>query len=149
MFANSDAKLHKDFVSQYIKGSAAPNHNGDSAVFKITDDPRITPVGKVLRKTSLDEIPQFLNVLLGDMSLVGPRPAIPYEVGEYQTWHRRRVFEVKPGITGVWQVEGRSRTTFEGMVRMDIQYIRHFSVLLDLKLIFKTPMALFNAKGAF
>ena len=102
-----------------------------------------------MRKTSLDEVPQFINVLLGDMSLVGPRPPIPYEVEVYDLWHRRRVLESKPGITGYWQIEGRSMTSFDSMVRMDIRYINTRSTLYDLKVILKTPLALLTAKGAY
>jgi lipopolysaccharide/colanic/teichoic acid biosynthesis glycosyltransferase len=119
------------------------------ASYKIIDDPRITTVGKILRKTSLDELPQFLNVLLGNMSLVGPRPPIGYETVHYQPWHLQRIFDVKPGITGIWQVEGRSATTFDGMVRMDLKYARNVSVMLDLKLILKTFFVIFTAKGGY
>jgi lipopolysaccharide/colanic/teichoic acid biosynthesis glycosyltransferase len=143
MHVNNDAAVHREFVKSFIKNT---NVSG-SPVFKLTNDTRITPIGKFLRKTSLDELPQFINVLAGSMSLVGPRPAIPYEVEEYNAWHRRRVLEVKPGITGFWQVKGRSRTTFDAMVRMDIQYIRQWSLLWDIKLLFQTPFAL--VKGAY
>ena len=98
-------------------------------MFKITNDPRITPIGRFLRNTSLDELPQFWNVLRGDMSLVGPRPPLPYEVEQYKPWHRRRVLEAKPGITGLWQVTGRSRTTFDEMVRLDLRYARKLLAL--------------------
>jgi len=101
----------------------------------------VTSVGRFLRKTSLDEVPQFVNVLLGDMSLVGPRPPIPYEVDAYDIWHRRRLLGVKPGITGLWQVNGRSRTTFDEMVRLDLQYATSWSVWLDLKILLRTPGA--------
>jgi lipopolysaccharide/colanic/teichoic acid biosynthesis glycosyltransferase len=143
MHVNNDATVHREFVKSFIKST---NVSG-SPVYKLTNDPRITTVGKFLRKTSLDELPQFINVLAGPMSLVGPRPAIPYEVEEYNAWHRCRVLEVKPGITGFWQVKGRSRTTFDAMVRMDIQYIRKWSLVWDIKLLFQTPFALF--KGAY
>jgi lipopolysaccharide/colanic/teichoic acid biosynthesis glycosyltransferase len=114
----------------------------------MTNDPRITPVGAFLRRTSLDEIPQFLNVLRGDMSLVGPRPAIPYEVAAYETWHRRRVLEVKPGITGLWQVYGRSRVKFDDMVRLDIRYAKACSPWLDIKILAQTPKAVLGGDGA-
>jgi lipopolysaccharide/colanic/teichoic acid biosynthesis glycosyltransferase len=106
-------------------------------------------VGRFLRKTSLDELPQFFNVLMGDMSLVGPRPPIPYEIEKYSMWHRRRVLEAKPGITGIWQVYGRSRTTFDEMVRMDLRYVREQSLWLDIKLLFKTPLAVARGRGAY
>jgi lipopolysaccharide/colanic/teichoic acid biosynthesis glycosyltransferase len=113
------------------------------------NDKRVTRVGRILRKTSLDELPQFINVLLGDMSLVGPRPPIPYEVRNYDIWHRCRVIEVKPGITGLWQVMGRSATSFDEMVRLDIRYSREWSIWLDLKILAMTPWAVFKGKGAY
>jgi lipopolysaccharide/colanic/teichoic acid biosynthesis glycosyltransferase len=102
-----------------------------------------------LRRTSLDELPQLLNVLKGEMSLVGPRPAIPYELAAYQTWHRRRVLEAKPGITGVWQIAGRSRVKFDDMVRMDLRYALAWSPWLDLKILLRTPLAVIKGSGAY
>jgi exopolysaccharide biosynthesis polyprenyl glycosylphosphotransferase len=147
MRVNADDKLHRDYVASLIKaGNQGPAaHDG---VFKITKDPRVTPVGRILRKTSLDELPQFINVLLGSMSLVGPRPPIPYEVEQYQPWHRRRVLDAKPGITGLWQVTGRSRTTFDEMVRLDLRYARSCSVWTDIKILLATPRAVVSGKGA-
>ena len=118
-------------------------------VYKLTKDERITRVGAILRRTSLDELPQLFNVLKGEMSLVGPRPAIPYEVAAYQTWHRRRVLEVKPGITGLWQVNGRSRVAFDEMVRLDLRYAREWSPWLDLKILLRTPRAVIVGEGAY
>ncbi len=109
----------------------------------------MTPLGKILRRTSLDELPQFINVLRGEMSLVGPRPAIPYELANYKTWHRRRVLEVKPGITGLWQVTGRSRVKFDDMVRLDLRYATSWSPWLDVKILMRTPMAVIKGSGAF
>jgi lipopolysaccharide/colanic/teichoic acid biosynthesis glycosyltransferase len=109
----------------------------------------VTPIGHFLRKTSIDELPQFINVLKGEMSLVGPRPPIPYEIESYSVWHRRRILEAKPGITGEWQVNGRSRTSFDEMVRMDLRYIRNQSIWLDIKILLKTPLAVLNGDGAF
>lgn len=153
MHVNNDERIHKEFVKNLIcsdKGNGEEKKNGDKGhVYKIKDDPRITPIGRFLRKTSLDELPQFFNVLRGDMSLVGPRPPIPYELGHYDLWHRRRILEIKPGITGIWQVEGRSSASFDEMVRMDIQYINQWSILLDLKILLKTPLAVLTAKGAY
>lgn len=147
---NNDTKQHQEFMKQFIHGQADGMTDGaGNKVFKMTNDSRITKIGNFLRKTSLDEVPQFINVLIGDMSLVGPRPPIPYEVAEYDLWHRRRVLEVKPGITGYWQVEGRSKTNFDNMVRMDIRYIASQSFLFDLKVIVKTPIVLLTAKGAY
>jgi lipopolysaccharide/colanic/teichoic acid biosynthesis glycosyltransferase len=147
MRVQKDCSIHKEFVKQYIRTSDADSKPGEQKVFKLKNDPRVTPIGKFIRKTSVDELPQLLNVLIGDMSLVGPRPAIPYEVEEYDEWHKRRVLEFKPGITGFWQVKGRSTTSFEAMVRMDLQYIRHWSFLWDIILICQTPFAVF--KGAY
>jgi lipopolysaccharide/colanic/teichoic acid biosynthesis glycosyltransferase len=122
MYQDNDLNVHKDYIKRFIAGEE--DSSGPVPVYKIQDDPRVTRIGRFLRKTSLDELPQFLNVLRGEMSLVGPRPPIPYEVECYDFWHQRRVFEVKPGITGLWQVRGRSRTTFDDMVRLDLQYAR-------------------------
>ena len=105
-------------------------------------------MGKILRKTSLDELPQLWNVARGDMSLVGPRPPLHYEVAEYKPWHRRRVLEAKPGITGLWQVSGRSRTTFDDMVRLDLRYARVPSLWTDIKILLATPAAVIAGKGA-
>lgn len=148
MTTGNSESCHKEYMKQFIKGCAEKvSDESGQKVFKLVNDTRVTPIGKFLRKTSLDEVPQFLNVLFGNMSLVGPRPPIPYEVEEYDLWHRRRIHEFKPGITGYWQVEGRSTTNFDGMVRMDIQYIKIWSIALDLKMIIKTPIALI--KGAY
>lgn len=158
MYVNNDATVHQEYVKKLIAGKAEEDdgengNNGGSGrkkpVFKITNDRRITPIGQLLRKTSMDELPQFINVLRGDMSLVGPRPAIPYEVQNYDLWHRCRVIEVKPGITGLWQVMGRSSTTFNEMVRLDIKYVREWSVWLDLKILVMTPYAVLKGKGAY
>jgi lipopolysaccharide/colanic/teichoic acid biosynthesis glycosyltransferase len=113
------------------------------------DDLRITSVGRWLRRTSLDELPQLINVLKGEMSLVGPRPPIPYECDLYDVWHRRRLLSCKPGITGLWQVLGRSRTTFDDMVRLDLKYINEWSLGLDLKILLKTPLAILSGDGAY
>jgi exopolysaccharide biosynthesis polyprenyl glycosylphosphotransferase len=117
-------------------------------IFKIRNDPRITPLGKWLRRTSLDELPQFWNVLNGDMSLVGPRPPLPTEVAQYQEWHKRRL-EVSPGVTGLWQVSGRSELTFDEMVMLDLYYIEHWSPWLDIWIMLKTIPALLTARGAY
>lgn len=119
----------------------------DGPVFKIKEDPRITKVGKFIRKTSIDELPQLLNVLKGDMSLVGPRPAIPHEVAEYTEYQMQRLL-VKPGLTCIWQVSGRNTIGFDEWVEMDLEYIKTRSFLLDLKLIFKTVGVLFGDENA-
>jgi lipopolysaccharide/colanic/teichoic acid biosynthesis glycosyltransferase len=149
MRVNNDDSVHRDYVKRLIAGEAeqvqvAPGRDG---VFKLANDKRITGIGKFLRKTSLDELPQFINVLRGEMSLVGPRPPIPYELAAYQTWHRRRVLQVKPGITGLWQVTGRSRVRFDDMVRLDLRYAMSWSPWLDVKILLRTPAAVI--KGAY
>jgi exopolysaccharide biosynthesis polyprenyl glycosylphosphotransferase len=150
MYSQSDPKMHQDFVRRLISGKedrTAPDN--DRGVYKMQNDPRITPVGKFLRKTSLDELPQFFNVLKGEMSLVGPRPPIPYEVEVYDIWHRRRFLEVKPGITGLWQVEGRSRIRFDEMVRLDLRYALTWTPWLDIKILLRTPHAVLRGNGAY
>ena len=147
MFTGSDSAIHQAFVTQFITSSAQSEPVKD-APFKIANDPRITPLGHFLRKTSLDELPQFWNVLRGEMSLVGPRPPLAYEVEKYKQWHCRRVLEAKPGITGLWQVTGRSRTTFDEMVRLDLRYARTRSVWTDIKILLATPAAVIGGKGA-
>ncbi len=149
MYVNNDASQHKEYVRKLIAGRADKQTNGEGdGIFKLTNDPRITPVGNFLRRTSLDELPQFINVLRGDMSLVGPRPPVPYEVEAYATWHRRRLLEAKPGITGLWQVQGRSRVGFDDMVRLDLRYARNCSPWLDLKILVQTPKAVIAGNGA-
>jgi lipopolysaccharide/colanic/teichoic acid biosynthesis glycosyltransferase len=145
MYVNAGHGIHQDYMAWFIKSSGKESHTG-AGFFKIKDDPRITRPGRVLRRTSLDEIPQFLNVLRGEMSLVGPRPPLPFEVDQYQPWHRRRVLEAKPGITGLWQVSGRSRTTFDDMVRLDLHYARTHTLWTDIRILAATPRAMF--KGA-
>jgi lipopolysaccharide/colanic/teichoic acid biosynthesis glycosyltransferase len=151
MHTANDPQIHKDFVTRFIAGNVGPNAeslNG-KAVYKITKDPRLTPVGGFLRRTSLDELPQLLNVLRGEMSLVGPRPPILYEVDAYDIWHRRRLLEVKPGITGLWQVSGRSKLRFDDMVRLDLRYAKSWSLWLDLKILMQTPKAVVSGEGAY
>ena len=121
---------------------------GTDGVYKITNDPRVTGVGRWLRKTSLDELPQLWNVLRGEMSLVGPRPPIPYECECYALWHHRRVL-IKPGITGLWQVRGRSRLNFDDMVRLDLKYSKQWSIWLDIKILLQTPKAVLMGEGAY
>lgn len=150
MYVNNDASEHKEYVRQLITGQAVkhPTNGTREGVFKLTNDSRITPVGSFLRRTSLDELPQFINVLRGEMSLVGPRPPVTYEVEAYATWHRRRLLEAKPGITGLWQVHGRSRVGFDDMVRLDLRYARNCSPWLDLKILLQTPKAVIAGNGA-
>jgi lipopolysaccharide/colanic/teichoic acid biosynthesis glycosyltransferase len=151
MYVTTDAEIHREYVKNFIAGRAAANAAGaqQRLVYKITEDPRVTWIGKFMRRTSLDEIPQFWNVLRGQMSLVGPRPPIGYEIEVYDIWHRRRVLEAKPGITGLWQVHGRSRTTFDDMVRLDLRYSQMCSPISDLKILLLTPKAVFSGDGAY
>jgi exopolysaccharide biosynthesis polyprenyl glycosylphosphotransferase len=146
MHADADKAIHQAYVTQFIETTGVAG-NAD-AFFKIVNDPRVTRVGHFLRKTSLDELPQFWNVLKGDMSLVGPRPPIPYEVERYKRWHHRRVLDAKPGVTGLWQVNGRSRTTFDEMVRLDLRYARTRSMWTDIRILLATPKAVISGKGA-
>lgn len=150
MYVNSSEEVHKHFVKSLIAGNVPLQQmrDDDEAPYKLRDDARITVIGRILRRLSLDELPQLLNVLKGEMSLVGPRPAIPYEVEAYQTWHRRRVLAAKPGMTGIWQVNGRSRVKFDEMVRMDLRYATAWSPWLDLKILLLTPFAIIRGSGA-
>ncbi|CAN5410254.1 sugar transferase [soil metagenome] len=149
MIADSDESLHRKMYKKNIVGLPEANAGGDDAPVygKVKNDPRITRAGKWLRRTSLDELPQILNVLRGEMSIVGPRPPIPYEVEEYDIWHRKRL-DMKPGMTGLWQVSGRNRLTFEEMVKVDLFYIENWTLFLDIKIIFLTIPAVFRGDGA-
>ncbi len=150
MYVNNDHSVHKDYVTKLIANQAQRNGatGTTDGVYKLTNDRRITPLGQILRRTSLDELPQIFNVFLGEMSLVGPRPAIPYELAAYQTWHRRRILEAKPGITGLWQVTGRSLVKFDEMVRLDLRYASSWSLGLDFWILLRTPMAVIRGAGA-
>ena len=151
MHVNNDPGLHREYVRKLIAGQAepAPSNGNGHGVYKIKSDPRVTRVGAFLRRTSLDELPQLINVLKGEMSLVGPRPPIKYEVDDYDIWHRSRLLEAKPGITGLWQVNGRSRVKFDDMVRLDIRYARTWSIWLDIKILLQTPHAVLLGEGAY
>lgn len=144
MYTNSKSGVHEDYVRKFIAGGPA----SAAGVYKLTDDPRVTRVGHILRRGSVDELPQLWNVLRGEMSLVGPRPPLAYEFEHYAGWHRRRILEAKPGLTGLWQVQGRSRTSFDDMVRLDLRYARNWSLWLDLKILWHTPGAVLSGKGA-
>src|SRR5438552_5727075 len=151
IYAVNDSRIHMEYVKRFIAGAVdagVSDTQQHKAVYKITEDPRVTRVGRFLRKTSLDELPQFLHVLRGEMSLVGPRPPIPYELEAYDVWHRRRLLEAKPGVTGLWQVNGRSRLRFDDMVRLDLKYAKAWSLGLDLKILLQTPRAVFTGDGA-
>ena len=149
MKPDNDNTIHKDYVHKLIRGEMEGMNNGtdEEPMFKIKNDPRVTEFGSFLRKTSLDEIPQLVNVLSGSMSLVGPRPPIPYEVEAYKSWHLKRL-RVKPGVTGLWQVSGRSNTTFDEMVEMDLEYINNQSFANDMKILFMTVPAALNTSTA-
>lgn len=148
MKEDSDNEVHRRHISRLIKNNVSPDKLSDNGnTLKLKNDPRITRFGQIIRKTSLDELPQLFNVLRGDMSLVGPRPPLPYEVDLYQEWHMRRL-EAPPGITGPWQVKARNLVSFDEMVRMDLAYIEQQSFLLDLSLIMQTPWVLIRGKGA-
>jgi exopolysaccharide biosynthesis polyprenyl glycosylphosphotransferase len=149
MRVGADDTVHREYQRQYIAGSPETNQ-GDEArpAYKLVEDKRVTRVGRVLRRLSLDELPQLLNVLRGDMSIVGPRPPIPYEVEAYQLWHRKRL-DMKPGLTGLWQVSGRNRLPFEEMVRLDLFYIENWSLLLDLKIILRTLPVMLRGDDAY
>jgi lipopolysaccharide/colanic/teichoic acid biosynthesis glycosyltransferase len=151
MYIDRDENPHIDYIKKFINGRPAETGEAgkENDIYKLTKDPRITPVGRFIRKTSLDELPQFINVLKGEMSLVGPRPPLPYEFELYDTWHKRRLRQVKPGITGLWQVHGRSSTTFDDMVRLDLKYVAERSLWLDIKILLKTPSAVISCKGAY
>ena len=148
MYTDSHHGIHHDYVSWFIQSSGKPRENERKTFFKLTNDPRITPIGRLLRKSSFDELPQLWNVLIGDMSLVGPRPPLIYEFQQYKPWHRLRVLDTKPGITGLWQVTGRSRTTFDEMVRIDLRYARTMSLRTDIKILLATPGVVIDGKGA-
>ena len=149
MRTDIDDSAHREFVASLIDGKVKPGGGSTTAApFKIKGDPRITAIGRFIRKTSIDELPQFYNVLKGDMSLVGPRPPVQYEADKYKAWHRRRVFEMKPGLTGIWQVEGRSRVSFDDMVRMDLRYLQHCSLRFDLAILLRTVAVVLTCEGA-
>lgn len=147
MVVNGGSEIHKQYVTRLIKGEIRPDTEGGLPL-KVTNDPRVTKVGRVLRKTSLDELPQLLNVLKGEMSLVGPRPCLPYEFEIYKDWHKKRL-SVRPGITGLWQVTGRSEVAFEDMVLLDLYYLYNRSFSMDMSIVYETVFALLGKRGAY
>jgi exopolysaccharide biosynthesis polyprenyl glycosylphosphotransferase len=150
MRTDADDRIHREYVTKLIEGQLDQINQGDQKrpLYKMSADPRITAIGRFIRKTSIDELPQLFNVLKGDMSLVGPRPPLPYEAEKYQSWHLRRILRVRPGITGLWQVEGRSSTSFDDMVRLDLRYIGDRSLWLDLRILLKTVKVVLRRDGA-
>lgn len=148
MRTDADSEIHREYQRKFIAGHAEANVGDDNRpAYKLQNDPRITRVGRVLRRLSLDEVPQLFNVLRGDMSVVGPRPPIPYEVEAYELRHRKRL-DMKPGLTGLWQVSGRNRLPFEEMVKLDLLYIENWSLLSDLKIILRTVLVLIRGDGS-
>ncbi|MHB9036472.1 MAG: sugar transferase [Armatimonadota bacterium] len=149
MRIDCDDTSHRQYMKLFIEGKEEELKSFQSGkkVYKMTCDDRVTAVGKFLRRTSLDELPQLLNVFRGDMSMVGPRPHIPYEVDLYQDWHRRRLNGL-PGITGWWQIHGRSRVTFDDSVKMDIWYLEHQSLILDIRIMLRTITKAIVGRGA-
>jgi exopolysaccharide biosynthesis polyprenyl glycosylphosphotransferase len=139
--------VHRQYVQRWISNGHTTDANGNGdKVFKLANDSRVTGVGRILRKFSLDELPQLINVVRGDMSLIGPRPALPYELDHYQDWHRRRL-EGMPGITGLWQVSGRNQVSFDEMVRLDVQYLEDWSLSADIGILFRTIPVLLRGEG--
>ncbi len=144
MEVNSDSSEHKQYLRELIRNSENAISSGKPMIKRDNvKNSQIIPFGRILRKSCLDELPQLINVLLGEMSLVGPRPPIPYEVAEYTGWHNGR-FDALPGMTGLWQVSGKNRLTFQEMVRLDIQYARNVSLQSDIKILMKTPLAVIS-----
>jgi lipopolysaccharide/colanic/teichoic acid biosynthesis glycosyltransferase len=143
MAQNADQGLHQKHIQAFINGTL----DTSEGTVKMTNDPRVTRIGAILRKTSLDELPQLFNVLKGTMSLVGPRPVPTYEVEAYEAWHYERL-NAMPGITGFWQVKGRGIVAFDEMIKMDIEYVRTRSLWMDIKLLFMTVLAVVSCRGA-
>jgi lipopolysaccharide/colanic/teichoic acid biosynthesis glycosyltransferase len=146
MFKNADSRVHEAYIRDFVEGRVHPSEESGGK-FKLTNDPRVTRIGRLLRRTSLDELPQLFNVLKGQMSLVGPRPVPPYEVACYRNGEHKRLTAL-PGITGLWQVNGRCQVSFEEMIRMDLEYIREASFWLDLQILFLTIPAVLSGIGA-
>ena len=150
MKTGADDTLHREFTRHFIQGRIPYSglDESDSGTYKLKNDPRVTAVGNFLRKTSLDELPQFINILKGEMTIVGPRPPLQYEFDCYEEWHKLRM-KVKPGLTGLWQVSGRSRVPFNEMVMLDLYYIEHWSLLLDLRIMYKTLPVMLAGTGGY
>ena len=151
MHLDTDEGIHREYITRFINGRHEESNQGteEQPLYKLKSDPRITWIGRIIRKTSIDELPQLFNVLKGDMSLVGPRPPLPYEVEQYQSWHLRRILEMKPGMTGLWQVEGRSETSFDNMVRLDLRYVRTWSLTFDVRILIRTVKVVLLSGGGY
>lgn len=147
MRLNNDAQIHKNYVTKLIQGEIG-NSEDQGGPLKITNDPRVTKVGNILRKLSLDELPQLINVIIGDMSLVGPRPCLPYEFEVYKDWYKKRA-SIRPGITGLWQVAGRSEVAFEDMILLDLYYVYNRSLWMDLNILTETAFVVLEKRGAY
>jgi lipopolysaccharide/colanic/teichoic acid biosynthesis glycosyltransferase len=147
MIQDADEGPHREFIGDLMSEAAAANASAPHQVFKIVGDPRVTRVGRVLRKSSIDELPQLVNVVRGDMSLVGPRPDVPYSVERYEPQHRRRLL-VKPGMTGLWQVSGRGNVSLRQMLELDVEYVDRASLGLDLRILWQTVPAVLRKDGA-
>ena len=142
-------RVHRQYVQRWISNGHAAHANGNGAGTRsssLRNDSRVTGVGRILRRFSIDELPQLFNVVRGDMSLIGPRPALPYELEHYQDWHRRRL-EGMPGITGLWQVSGRNQVSFDEMVKLDVQYLEDWSLTTDIRILFRTIPVLLRGEG--
>lgn len=146
MYVNNDQAIHRDKILDYMNGQKINDDTTETVAYKYMNDPRITRIGRFIRKTSLDELPQFWNVLRGEMTLVGPRPPLPYELEQYGSYEMLRLMG-KPGLTGTWQVYGRSRVTFQEMIEMDVAYLEQQSIWQDIKLIFLTVPVMIFARG--
>jgi len=151
MHLDTDEAIHREYITSFINGRDEESNQGteEQPLYKLKSDSRITWIGGIIRKTSIDELPQLFNVLKGDMSLVGPRPPLPYEVEQYQSWHLRRILEMKPGMTGLWQVEGRSETSFDNMVRLDLRYVRTWSLTFDVRILIRTVKVVLLSGGGY
>ena len=150
MRVGADDSIHREFTRNFILGKMDKSGLDvkKGSVYKITNDPRVTGIGSFLRRTSLDELPQFINILKGEMTIVGPRPPLPYEYEYYDDWHKLRL-KVKPGLTGLWQVSGRSSVPFNEMVMLDLYYIENWSLLLDFRIMLQTIPVMFRGSGGY
>jgi lipopolysaccharide/colanic/teichoic acid biosynthesis glycosyltransferase len=145
MYVDCDDRLHREYVSRLLTEEASPALRTDG-LYKLADDPRVTPLGRWLRRTSLDELPQLVNVLRGEMSLVGPRPVLPWEAAQFSPYHSRR-FDVRPGITGLWQTSGRNKVTMTTALDLDVAYVERRSIRLDCAILLRTVGVVLGRQG--